>query len=371
MTVLQGVKVLDFTTLLPGPFATQTLADLGADILQIVSPTRHDLVRTLSPIDEEGMSAAGRQLHRSKEVLPLDLKEEGAKERIYELIEEYDIIFEQFRPGVMARLGLDYETLRKINPRIIYCSITGYGQTGPYRDRAGHDLNYLSLAGISNYSRREGERPSPLGVQLADLAGGSLYSLVGVLAALYKRTQTGEGDYVDISMTDASFSLNVLFGSGVLATGEDVGPESNLLNGGDFYDYYETSDGRYLSVGSLEPPFRKELCEIVGLEEWYERTFTEDESVLRAFKEALRERLKTRDFASWCAVFEKADCCVEPVLTLKEAMDHPQLRARDMIVDVPKEDGTVVQQIGQPIQFQNNPPTYRHVGRIIPKGETT
>ncbi len=165
-------------------------------------------------MDITGNSAAHSYLNRNKKAIALDLKSPDAKSIIHKLLAEYDVVVEQFRPGVMARLGLDYETLKKINPNLIYCSITGYGQTGPLKDRAGHDINYLALSGVADYSRRKGERPVPQGVQIADIAGGSHHAVMAVLAAVIERSQTGEGQHLDISMTDCAFSMNAMFASG-------------------------------------------------------------------------------------------------------------------------------------------------------------
>jgi alpha-methylacyl-CoA racemase len=363
MGILQGLKVLDFSTLLPGPFATLMLADMGADVIHVESPTRADMVRTMEPVDEEGISAAHRHLNRSKKSLALDLKNPESIDVIHSLLQEYDIVIEQFRPGVMTRLGLDYESLKKINPRIIYCSITGYGQTGPFANRAGHDSNYLSVAGVMDYSRRKGERPPVLGVQVADIAGGSLHSVVGILAAVYHREKTGEGQFIDISMTDASFSLNALYGSGYLAHGVEPQPENLTLNGGEFYDYYETKDGRYFSVGSLEPPFRKMLCESLGAVELIEMAFSEKQEDKVKFKEEVATRFITKNFQEWLEIFnDQFDGCVEPVLTFAEATEHPQIKAREMIVEVPNENGTMQKQIAFPIKFSTNPAVYRQTG---------
>jgi alpha-methylacyl-CoA racemase len=259
MGILAGLKILDFSTLLPGPFATMMLADMGADVIKVESPDRVDLAKHLEPMDGE-ISALFGQLQRSKRSLALDLKQAEAREVVYQLVQEYDIVVEQFRPGVMDRLGIGYEKLKKINPKVIYCSITGYGQTGPLRDRAGHDINYLALAGAAGYSSRKNQAPVPAGIQVADLAGGSMPAVIGLLAAVYHLENTGEGQYIDLSITDAVFSLNAMYGSGYLVGGIEPEPESQMLNGGSFYDYYETLDQRYLSVGSLEPQFQGRLC---------------------------------------------------------------------------------------------------------------
>ena len=206
---LTSLKVLDFSTLLPGPYASMMLADMGAEILRVESPSRLDLVRFLPPMDGD-TSASHAFLNRGKRSLALDLKKEGAVDIIKALIKEYDVVLEQFRPGVMDRLGLGYAVLSELNPSLIYCSITGYGQTGPYKSRAGHDINYLALSGVSSYSGRKGERPPPLGVQVADVAGGSHHAVMGILAAVINRQQTGKGQFVDVSMTDAAFAMNGL-----------------------------------------------------------------------------------------------------------------------------------------------------------------
>ena len=218
MSALKNLKVLDLSTLLPGPFATMMLADMGADVLRIESPTRPDLSRELPPF-LGGVSTKHATLNRNKRAITLDLKNPHAIALVERMVADYDILVEQFRPGVMDRLGLGYERLKELNPGLIYCSITGYGQTGPYRDRAGHDNNYLSIAGVNGYSGREGERTPIMGTQVADIACGSLHGVVGILAAVNHRHVTGEGQYVDISMTDAAFSMNVMYGTDYLAAG--------------------------------------------------------------------------------------------------------------------------------------------------------
>ena len=224
MGILSGLKVLDFSTLLPGPFATMMLADMGAEVLKIEAPNREDFLKYEGPMDGE-VSATFAHLNRSKRSLALDLKRPESKEIVYRLLKEYDIVVEQFRPGVMDKLGIGYEKLKEINPAIIFCSITGYGQTGPLRNQAGHDINYLSLAGVSSYSFRKGQVPVPAGVQVADLAGGSMPAIIGILAAVYHRQKTGEGQHIDISLMDVSFSLNAMYGPSFL-----VGGMNRLLN---------------------------------------------------------------------------------------------------------------------------------------------
>jgi len=348
---LKSLKVLDFSTLLPGPYATLMMADLGADVLRIESPTRPDLVRALPPLDTSGHSAAHSYLNRNKKAMALDLKSPDAKNIIHKLLAEYDVLVEQFRPGVMARLGLDYKTLKAINPKLIYCSITGYGQTGPLKDRAGHDINYLALSGVADYSRRKGEKPVPQGLQIADIAGGSHHAVMSVLAAVIERSQTGEGQHLDISMTDCAFSMNAMFAAGMLGGGVEPQAESTMLNGGSFYDYYETSDGRYMSVGSLEPQFLMQLCDALEIKHLIGKAGSQKPEDIHEFKQAISDKLKGQSFDYWTDVFAKLDCCVEPVLTFKEASQQPHAQARNWLSDAAalNAEGKCLTQLSNPI----------------------
>jgi crotonobetainyl-CoA:carnitine CoA-transferase CaiB-like acyl-CoA transferase len=365
---LASLKVLDFSTLLPGPFASLLLADMGAEVLRIESPTRLDLLRVLPPHDQ-GVSASHAYLNRNKRSLALDLKQPAALEIIKQLLQDYDIVLEQFRPGVMERLGLGYEALKAINPKLIYVSITGYGQTGPYRDRAGHDINYLALAGLASYTGRADSGPLPLGMQVADVAGGSLHGVIGLLAAVIARQHTGMGQHLDVSMTDCAFSLNAMAGAGYLACGEEPGREDQVLNGGSFYDYYRSRDGRWLSVGSLEPDFMKQLCTALGVEELAALGLSPQPAQRKKLKDALQTEFEKHDFAELCALFAELDACVEPVLTLSEAVQHPQLRARELVTDVPWGDGSSQAQMACPMKFSEGLPAPRHIGAAL--GEHT
>lgn len=359
---LASLKVLDFSTLLPGPFASLMLADMGAEVLRIESPTRIDLLRVLPPHDQ-GTSASHAYLNRNKRSLALDLKQAQALEIVRELVKDYDIVLEQFRPGVMERLGLGYEALKAINPRLIYVSITGYGQTGPYKDRAGHDINYLALAGGASYTGRRDSGPLPLGVQLADVGGGSLHAVVGLLAAVIARQQSGVGQYLDVSMTDCSFSLNAMAGAGYLACGVEPEREGHVLNGGSFYDYYRSRDGRWMSVGSLEPAFMQQLCEALGRPELAAQGLKPEQQP--ALKQALQVEFEKRSFEQLCELFTGVDACVEPVLTLSEAVAHPQLKARALVSQVPRGDGSSQAQIACPLKFSEGLPAPRHIGVAV------
>lgn len=356
---LASLKVLDFSTLLPGPFASLLLADMGAEVLRIESPERPDLLRILPPHDQ-GTSASHAYLNRNKRSLALDLKQPAALEIIKRLLDDHDILLEQFRPGVMERLGLGYEALKAINPRLIYVSISGYGQTGPFKDRAGHDINYLALAGLASHTGRADSGPLPLGIQAADIAGGSLHGVIGLLAAVIARQQSGQGQHLDVSMTDCVFSLNALAGAGYLACGVKPGWENHALNGGSFYDYYRTRDGRWMSVGSLEPGFMQALCAALGRPELAGQGLAPEQQ--QRLKEQLRSEFEKRDFADLCALFAEVDACVEPVLELDEALEHPQLKARHLVTRVPRGDGSSQAQMACPLKFSAGLPEPRHIG---------
>lgn len=358
---LASLNILDFSTLLPGPFASLLLADMGAQVLRVESPTRMDLVRVLPP-HVDGTSASHAYLNRNKRCIALDLKQAQAVEVVKQLVQEYDIVLEQFRPGVMDKLGVGYEALKAINPRLIYVSITGYGQTGPLRDRAGHDINYLALAGIASYTGRRDTGPLPLGVQLADIGGGSLHGVMGLLAAVIHRQQTGEGQQVDVSMTDCAFSLHGMAGAGYLAAGIEPEMESLALNGGSFYDYYRTRDGRWFSVGSLEPQFMQQFCAAIGRPELAARGLSPKPEDQQALKREIATEFEKHDFAEWQQRFAALDACVEPMLSLAEAVEHPQLRERGVVTQVPDGKGGVQRQAACPIRFSAGLPEQRHIG---------
>jgi len=333
MSALSNLKILDFSTLLPGPFGTLVLADLGAQVLRVEAPNRLDLTRELGEKDGDA-SYVHRYLNRSKKSIALDLKNPESIAVVKKIISEYDVVVEQFRPGVMTKLGLSYDVLKEINPKLIYCSLTGYGQTGAYKDRAGHDNNYLSLSGIQDYSRRKNQLPVPSGIQIADVAGGSMHLVAGLLAAVIQRLETGVGQYIDISITDAAFTLNAMSAASYLGSKKETGPEEELLNGQQFYDYYETSDARYFSIGGLEPQFRLGLCEALEIPHLTGMAMSQEIAEQQAFKEELKNIIKTKTFDDWQVFFRGLDLCVEPVLTLAEACNHQQIQDRNMVVEV-------------------------------------
>ncbi|OGP81783.1 MAG: carnitine dehydratase [Deltaproteobacteria bacterium RBG_16_58_17] len=358
---LKGLKILDFTTLLPGPYATMTLADLGAEVLRIVSGSRPDLTTIQPPfLPGTNLSCATAYLGRGKRCMALNLKAPRAGEIVRRLMADYDILIEQFRPGVMAKLSLDYETLKAANPGLIYCSLTGYGQTGPLKNRAGHDINYLARSGIMSYSGRKTSVPCLTGIQIADVASGSNNSVIGILAAVIHRQRTGEGQHVDVSMTDGVVAFNAISGAAFLVDGTENRREEGFLNGGSLYDFYETKDGQYLSFGGLEPQFFAAFCETIGRPDLIPGGVAPPE--LPRVKEEVREALKTKTRDEWMALFAKVDACVEPVLALGEALADPHVSARGLVVEVDLPGVGTVRQLGHPIRYSATPPEYRSAG---------
>ena len=359
--VLQGLKILDFTTLLPGPYATMCMADMGSDVLKIVSGSRPDLVDFLPPfITETKLSAIAAQLGRGKRCMALNLKDQRAITIIHKLIADYDILIEQFRPGVMAKLKLAYEDLKKINPGIIYCSITGYGQTGPMRDRAGHDINYIARSGAASYSGKQESGPSLMGIQIADVASGSNNAIIGILAAVINRLHTGVGQHIDISMTDGMIAFNAIAGAGFLAGGHEPLRDGEYLNGGSIYDYYKTKDGKYISFGGLEPHFFANFCNTINRPDLISDGIISEK--IKEIKKEICEIFLTKTQGEWVEIFNRTDACVEPVLTLAEVFSDTMCADRKMVVDVALPGGGSVTQIGNPIKFSETPVEYGNAG---------
>jgi len=358
---LKGLKILDFTTLLPGPYATMTLADLGADVLRVVSGSRPDLASFLPPfLPGTNLSCATAYLGRGKRCLALNLKDPRAGRIVRTLVADYDIVIEQFRPGVMAKFGLDYEMLKAANPALIYCSLTGYGQTGPLKNRAGHDINYLARSGVMSYSGGKSSGPTLTGMQIADVASGSNNAVIGILAAVVHRQRTGEGQHVDVSMTDGVVAFNALAGAAFLVDGTEARRGEAILNGGSLYDFYETKDGEFISFGGLETQFFAAFCETIGRPDLIPGGVVPPD--LPRVKQEVRQVLKTKARDEWMALFTKVDACVEPVLSLMEALDDPQTRERGMVVEVELPGGGTVRQPGHPIRYSATPPRYGKAG---------
>ena len=340
------------------------LADMGAEVLKISSPSKKDLVSDYGQcIPGTDMTACQAWLGRNKKSLFLNLKTEQARQIVRQLIMDYDIILEQFRPGVMQRLGLGYDQLREINPALIYCSLTGYGQTGPLKNAAGHDINYMSRSGIISHAGRIEGGPSLMNFQVADIAVGSLNSVVGILAAVYHRQRTGQGQFVDVAMMDGCVPFNSLDGAGFLVNGKQPQREGMMLNGGCMYDYYETRDGKYMSVGSLEPQFWRNFCRAIQREDLIEGTvFPENVEEVKA---QIRGIFKTKTRDEWVEVFKEYDACVQPVLDLKEALlEDEQIKDRKMVVEVkmPLHPEVTVKQMATSVKLSECPCEYEYAG---------
>lgn len=332
---LAGLRVLDLSLLLPGPLATRHLRELGAEVIKIEAPGDGDGARHMLMSAQD--RAAGRpsgffsELNDGKTLLRLDLRSDDGRAQLLEMVKTADALVEGFRPGVMQRLGLGWPTLSALNPRLVMCAITGYGQQGPYALRAGHDINYLALAGVLDQIGSLDGEPALPNFQIADLLGGSQAAVSGLLAGLLAAQRSGRGRFVDVSMAHevwrhaviARFEARVL---GVEATGAG---RSLLAQGAACYGIYRTADGRHLAVGALEPKFWAALCAAVGRPEWTARHWSRGEApgsdAARATRDELAALLATRTMADWMAVFEPADCCVTPVLRLDEVPGHPWL----------------------------------------------
>jgi len=330
MKPLEGIRVLDLSRLLPGPFASMVLADLGASVDKLEDPKGGDYTRVMPP-QHEGMNTAFHLLNRGKRSLVLDLKKEEGRDAFRKLVPRYDVVLESFRPGVMARFGLGYEALKALHPGLVYCAITGYGQDGPLAQRAGHDLNYLARAGVLGFTGPKDAPPQVPGVQLADVGGGALYGVIGILAALQARATTGEGRFVDIAMCEGALSFGLFgfasrFGGLRFPRGEEI-----LMGGIAPYRCYETSDGRHVSLASLEPKFWIAFCQGVGIQPDLQ-ALAPGPHQARIGAE-LTKIFRSKTLAEWSAFADEVDCCLEPVLTPEEARSEPQHVARGVFVE--------------------------------------
>jgi len=344
---LDGVRVLDLTRLLPGPYATQLLADAGADVVKIEDTGAGDYARHMPPTTEEGIGAVFDAVNRGKRSVAVDLKSEAGQEAFYELVETADVVIESFRPDVTERLGVNYETLTDHRPDLVYCSLTGYGQNGPYADRAGHDLNYVGLAGLLEMTRKDdSETPRMPGYQVADMAGGLLAAFSVCSALLSRELGNTGGEYLDVALTDAVVSFSQALAPEVLA-GESPRPGETPLTGQyPWYDVYETADGRYVTLGALEPRFWTAFCEAVDRPNLASKHMTGDPAEREALREELEELFAGRTREEWVEAMDGVDAAVEGVYAPEETFDHPQIAARGY-VERP-DDGTP--RVGLPLR---------------------
>ncbi len=302
---------------------TLYLADMGADVIKIEDTGAGDYAAP----------ALRSQVQRNKRGLRLDLKQAEGVALLRALAREADVLVESFRPGVMDRLGVGYDTLAALNPRLVYCSITGYGQTGPYRDEPGHDINYMALSGAADQVGAAGAAPALSGTPVADLLGGSMTAAMGLLAALFDAQRSGRGRHVDIAIADSMLAHGVLPMMGVLTHGKAPLAGAGKLTGAlPCYGMYRTSDDRYLSVGALEPKFWAAFCTLLDRPDLQPLQFPEDAAAAQALRTELSDIVRARPMAWWQERLRGSDCCVTPVLRLEEALEDSHFRARGMVV---------------------------------------
>jgi crotonobetainyl-CoA:carnitine CoA-transferase CaiB-like acyl-CoA transferase len=352
---LEGVKILDLGRLVPYQFATLLLADLGAEVLKIEEPTLGDYGRTLGPKYKEE-AVAFLLCNRNKKSMKLNLKTEKGREVFLALVEEYDVVFEAFRPGVMDRLGLSYETLKGVNPRIIYVSGTGYGQEGPYEQKAGHDINYIGSVGILGVSGRHAGRPIIPGIPIADMAGGGVFPAFGILAALLARERTGLGQKVDVAMTDCMAAFCVLPIANHISSQMNPGIRPLPLGGvAPCYAVYKTKDGKFVASGNIEDKFWQNFCKALGREDLLEHQFALGEKGEQVRAE-LDEIFQTKTRDEWVELMSEWDVCFGPVLEMDEMMEDPQLKgARNMFFTMEHPVEGEIPQIGFPVKLSETP----------------
>ncbi|HEX5509584.1 MAG TPA: CaiB/BaiF CoA-transferase family protein [Pseudolabrys sp.] len=353
MQPLSGVLVLDFSTLLPGPLAGLMLAEAGAEVVKVERPGGEDMRRFAPMFDGDG--AAFQMLNRGKKILVLDLKAPERRAELLPLMRRADIVIEQFRPGVMERLGLDYESVRKINPRIVYCSISGYGQSGPRGQEAGHDINYIGNTGLLDLQPGPPDRPVVPPMLAADIAGGSFPAVINILLGLRAREQSGAGCHIDIAMSDAMFT----FGWHAMALGMASGKfprsgEMSLAGGSPRYQIYPAKDGRLVACGAIEQKFWEAFATAIGLA----ADLIDDTRDAKATRDAVAKLIAARTAAEWKSIFAKADCCVTIVLSLEEAMRDPHFVGRGLFAhEVEGMSGGKIAALPVPIapQFRDRP----------------
>jgi crotonobetainyl-CoA:carnitine CoA-transferase CaiB-like acyl-CoA transferase len=339
---LTGITVLDLSRLLPGPFGSMILADHGARVISIEDK------RFIT----DGLFIT--TVNRNKEHLSLDLKTPEGKEIFFRLVKTADVVMEGFRPGVVQRLGVDYDTVSKVNPGIIYCSITGYGQDGPYVNRVGHDVNYLSNAGILDLIGQADSSPAIPGVQIADIAGGGMNAVIGILLALVARNQTGKGQYIDISMTDGVLGfLSIPLFFHQLTCQIPSRSDAVLSHRYACYNTYETADGRFLSIGAVEHRFWKKLCEHLELPGYSNLQY--DDSSRMEIIDTLRAVFRQKTLGQWESEFGDLDICWGKVQNLEEVLKDPLFRQRDMVIDLEGKDGKTTPVIGVPVKLSRTP----------------
>jgi crotonobetainyl-CoA:carnitine CoA-transferase CaiB-like acyl-CoA transferase len=359
MQALEGIKILDLSRLAPGPFASMLLGDMGADVLLVEPPAEGKMagIGLGRGADAERMQAYD-SLRRNKRSIVLNLREKDAREIFYKLADTADVVLEGFRPGVVKRLGVDYETLSARNPRIVYCSLSGFGQTGPYSNLVGHDINYISVGGALGMIGWPGEAPAiPMNI-IADFAGGGLHAAYGIMVALFAQQRTGKGQYVDVAMSDGVLYLLASLTGGVLAGGTSPSRGGTMLNGSvPHYNVYECADGGWISIGSLEPHFFANLCKVMGREDFIPHQW--DGSKREEISAHFKAQFKSKSRDEWFRILSETDICAGPVYSLEEALNDPHNRARQMVVDVDHPTQGKVSQLGVGTKLSGTPGTFR------------
>ena len=362
---LDGIKVLDMSRLAPGPYCSMLLADFGADVTLVEAVPGSSAKLGAGPRNTEGAqrAAAYNALGRGKRSIALNLKDPAAREIFYEMVKSADVVMEGFRPGVVKRLGVDYESLAKINPRIITCSVSGFGQTGPYSQLVGHDINYIATGGALGVTGRPGQPPSiPINV-VADFAGGGLMAAFAICVAIIAREKTGKGQDIDIGMSDGVLSLMTSAFTGYFGQGNAIRPGEFLLNGAaPFYGVYATSDNRWFSLGSIETHFYDALINILGIEEM--RTEQFNQARWPEFKEKVGAVMKTKTADEWMAIMSQHDICAAVVLEMENVVTNPHNVARNMVVEVDSPIGKV-KQIGVGPKLSGTPGKPTHSAPML------
>ena len=337
--LLEGFTVLDLSSVGPASRCSRILADYGASVITVGPTSRKGSVQIQPPYFSYG---AGRGMKR----MQVDLKATEGKAAFLRLAAAADVVIESFRPGVAARLGIGYDDLKRLNPRVVYCSTSGYGQDGPYSSWTGHDLNYLALGGFLDCSsRRDDGAPAIPGATVADSAAGGMQAAIAILAALLRRGASGEGAYLDVSVADGVLSLMSLHIDEYLATRNEPGPGSNILTGRyACYDLYRTRDGKWLSLAAIEPAFFANLCKALGLERWI--PYQLDDARQEEIRAALRKAFAERDRDDWIAELAPADTCVAPVYSVPELVDDPHLLARKVFLEAKHPEHGGFRQVG-------------------------
>jgi alpha-methylacyl-CoA racemase len=333
---LDGIRVLDLTRLLPGPYATQLLADVGADVIKIEDTGSGDYARHMPPMTDDGVGSVFDAVNRGKRSVTIDLKTDDGRDAFYRLLDSSDVVFESFRPGVAERLDIDYETVRERDPSIVYCSLSGYGQTGPLAERAGHDLNYVGRTGLLDMTREnETSQPQIPGYPIADMGGGlfAAFAIVGGLCS--RELGDGTGEYIDVAMADVALSFSQALASGAVAgddESEQPRPGATPLTGGyPWYDVYETKDGKHVTLAALEPTFWQTFCETVEREDLIREHMNTDAATMQALREELETIFQERTREEWVETLGDRDATVDGVYTPREAVEAEQFHERGII----------------------------------------